>query len=97
MKLCSGTQDCSNVMRLGHGPPKVSGGDIQGGRDDIVAYRVVSAAPPPAPSAPVKTLRDEFAMAALNSIMFSGVHPSVEDAADIAYSFADAILKAREV
>ena len=57
------------------------------------------AAPPPAPSPPHLTLRDQFAMAALTGMMGSRnpssprFHP--EDDAAYVYAVADAMLKAR--
>jgi len=53
---------------------------------------------PRAPVQPTKTLRDEFAMAALSGLMagLENGHLAHDDAAQFAYDRADAMLKERE-
>lgn len=77
--------------------------DHHGGDGDIIRYRVVDDEADCEPDTPAKTLRDEFAMAALGGLLGrSWDHLNLDDKAlfsiwaEGAYTLADAMLAARK-
>jgi len=62
-----------------------------------IAYKAVDQHGFPIPdAAPVKTLRDEFALAALTGVIAGSHHETWNNAAVRAYQLADAMLEARK-